>query len=158
MFNVRAYADDKATVTSLIEGVVRLRVPGKGDNEECIMQPGDRVAVSTENFKMIKTTSEVSPVTREERIEQTVSPIQQDIAEIMWVKNKLVFDGDSLDEMAKKLGRWYDKTVIVEDQGKSNQVFTGKFEGETYIQVLDLLKQTGGKLDYRIEKDTIYIK
>lgn len=43
-------------------------------------------------------------------------------------KNKLVFQNDPLEIIAKKMERWYNKTIIIENDNLRSEPFSGVFE------------------------------
>lgn len=158
IFNVRAYREEKKVATTLVEGKVKLQVENNNGQKEYTLKPGDKVEVviphPTENHNQNNTADPRINLVDYKK----VSDKEEDVLELMWIKNKLVFNADSLPEMIKKMERWYNKTIIIQNEALKDQLFTGVFEEKTCEQVLDILQKTGVKLDYKIEKDTIYLQ
>ncbi|RYY47036.1 MAG: DUF4974 domain-containing protein, partial [Chitinophagaceae bacterium] len=64
------------------------------------------------------------------------------IAETSWVENKLVFDDESFEEIAKKMERWYGVSIRFKNEKIKNEKITGVFEKETVWQALTALQET----------------
>lgn len=164
VFNVRAYPEEEKTVTSLMEGKVKLHVE-KGDKKnDYMLSPGDKVEVLNRNRQFDKKSmGAVTGGLKENDIAEFVdykkNAVDKNKAlETMWVENKLVFNGDSLTEAVKKMERWYNKTIVVENKNLDKQLFTGVFQERSCEQVLDLLQKTGVKFSYNVNNGIIYIK
>jgi transmembrane sensor len=74
-----------------------------------------------------------------------------DIREISWKENKLVFDDEEFGDIGKLLERWYGAKIIFEDNTLLKYRFTGFFENEDLIKVLDFLKESKN-FNYTIER------
>lgn len=161
VFNVRAYPEEKKITTSLVEGKVKLHVNGGKDKRYYTLNPGEKIEITNKYFKNIDNHVENgSP--QEELMEEVVDykkiPVENEkVPELMWIENKLVFNGDSLNNMVKKMERWYNRTIIIQNEKLKNQVFTGVFQEPTCEQVLDLLQETGVKFSYKVEEGIIYL-
>ena len=80
------------------------------------------------------------------------------VEDLLWIENKLVFNGDRFREVLHKLERWYNKTIIVQHNDLDKEVFTGQFEEKSCEELLDLLKKTGVAIQYESRNDTLFIK
>ncbi|MGE4586088.1 MAG: FecR family protein [Mangrovibacterium sp.] len=69
---------------------------------------------------------------------------------IAWKEGKLVFRNDSMEELARRISRWYNVDVEIRDKGLEAYTFRGVFEDDSLEEVLRLLKMTS-PIDYRIE-------
>ena len=74
----------------------------------------------------------------------------------MWVKNKLAFDEEPLEEIALKIERWYDVKVSIRDEQLKREPYTGSFELETLPEVLEALN-AGGDFRYTVNKKEVTI-
>ncbi|MDP4251322.1 MAG: DUF4974 domain-containing protein, partial [Bacteroidota bacterium] len=91
----------------------------------------------------------------------SVIPIPQNIpdsdkAETSWMYNKLVFDGDSFEELAVKMERWYNVRITFKTDRLFKYRFKGVFNNETVKQALDALQLTAG-FTYAIKDDEIVL-
>src|SRR5699024_6833472 len=82
----------------------------------------------------------------------------KDGVDFKWIDNQLVFNGDPLPAMLRKLSRWYNRVIILESNDLENEEFSGVFNESKCEQVLDILQKTGVKINYETIRDTIYVK
>jgi transmembrane sensor len=122
-FNVNGYTDEPATVTTLIEGSVRV--------SDQVLTPGEQAAFTPQ--RSIR-----------------VSTCDTSIA-MAWVNGRFSFHEVRLRELLRTLARWYD--VNVEFQGgseNSTRLFSGELgRSLTLMQVLRILTKT--HVHYRLE-------
>jgi hypothetical protein len=64
------------------------------------------------------------------------------IIETSWVENKLIFQDEPFDEIARQLERWYGVNIIFKTNHLKEERLTGSFKNETVLQALDALKFT----------------
>ena len=159
-FNVRSYANEKNTETSLIRGSVEITLRNNPD-KKFMLKPDDKLIVQNENFKAVpgKTAYEK----REDKpILLTWDKIKYEKSdssakETLWVKNKLSFDGESMEEIALKIERWYDVKVNITDNRLKKTEYTAVFNDESLEQVMEALQITG-KFRYAINKKDVTIR
>jgi len=125
-FSLSAYPSDKSTELILEEGRVLFRSPGMGLAME--VEPGQRI---TEKDGQV------------ERAE--VEPWKY----TAWKEGKLVFRNDSMEELARRISRWYNVDVEIRDEGLEEYKFRGVFEDDSLEEVLRLLRMTS-PIDYEI--------
>ncbi|MDR0766515.1 MAG: DUF4974 domain-containing protein [Odoribacteraceae bacterium] len=133
-FNVAAYPDDRATGVALATGSVEVRV---GDRVERL-SPGYRVEVDNE--------------TLETRVEKV------DVAAIAaWKDGVLRFDDIPLEELMRRLERWYDVPFDFRGERLERSLFSGGFRRyEPLERVLHVLGEVNDAV-FRVENDTIVI-
>ncbi len=152
-FNVRAYKNEIETETSLISGKVEVSVKSNPE-KKIILRPNEKLVVKRD------TPADSLPARKEEDLlivkNMYKDPVYQTSPEIMWMDNKLVFDGEKLEEVCKKLERWYNITIHIEDNELKDGVYTAVFDGETLQNVLTALQITD-PIDFSIEGDIIRI-
>ena len=66
-----------------------------------------------------------------------------------WTEGKLVFRGDNMVEVARRIERWYNVTVILSDEELEKYSFRATFEDDSLEEVLRLLGMTS-PIDYKI--------
>ena len=59
-----------------------------------------------------------------------------------WKNGLLIFDNTPMDEVVKKMERWFGIKIFVKDSTLLNNRFTGEFESESAIQVLEFMRIT----------------
>jgi len=121
-FNVMAYPEESKIETSLIDGIVEIQKSGKGGEAEIIykMKPTDMVIYSKNS---------------EEIFTKTIS----DDRYFSWKDGKLIFTADTMEEVIKKLSRWFNVEILIKDPELKDLTFTATFVHETLPQVMELL-------------------
>ncbi|MBS1605992.1 MAG: DUF4974 domain-containing protein [Bacteroidetes bacterium] len=158
-FNVRSYPEEKITETSLIRGAVEVTLKASADkrillkpNEKLIVS-NDSAAVSSDSLvvKDIHRTTAVMTLTQVHHLSKDSVP-----SEVLWTKNKLVFDGETLSEVALKLERWYGVKVVIQGEELKNTEFSGVFDDDNLTEVLYAL-QLSGDFKYVIKRNEVTI-
>jgi len=133
-FNVEAFPDAEEVNTTLVRGKVILEKEVDHKTTSITeMEPSERAVyqVKKQNLSLSKETN-----------------LEQYIA---WKDKKLVFLDDPIDEVAKKLERWYNVSVQIQGEELKKSHFTGTFTDETIERVLTLLS-VSSPIDYKISK------
>jgi len=118
-FNVSAYPDDYAVETTLVEGKVIL-YERKSNSEIKALTPGECLKFDTQKNSYSLETGNTLKYTA-------------------WKDGLLVFKNDNVEDIAKKLARWYNIDVEISNQKTIEYPFTATFTDETLPQVLELL-------------------
>lgn len=118
-FNVSAYPDDDAVETTLVEGKVIL-YERKNNSEKKALKPGESLKFDAKKNSYSLETGNTSKYTA-------------------WKDGLLVFKNDNVEDIAKKLERWYNIDVEITNQKIKEYPFTATFTDETLPQVLELL-------------------
>jgi transmembrane sensor len=156
-FNVRSYANDASTETSVIRGQVEVTVKNR-ENTKYYLKPNEKVivannvstpSVTTAPQDQTKPLVSIQPLTRYH--------IDSSIIETSWVENKLIFqENETFGEVALKMERWYGVHIRFDDPDVAKYRMYGSFTTETVKQALDALK-IGFNFNYKIIKDEITI-
>lgn len=119
-FDVKAYDDEPAVETTLLEGSVSVSL----SKNQTILKPGQQSVVGNATSAII---------VKQANIEKTVA----------WKNNHFVFDGESIQNIMQQLSRWYD--VDVTYQGDvSGKTLTGSMpRNEELAETLRKLEETG---------------
>jgi transmembrane sensor len=172
-FNVKSYNDEDVVETTLVNGSIS--ITGKVGNKK-IEKP--ILLKSNEQAKLIKSEGKFSledtnapaniedkPDTKENDVEMTASEIQPriNISEnidvekfFSWKDNKLVFRNEPLESLVRKLERWYNVSIKIQDPDLKKSRYTGTFENETIEQAIKALS-ISLPFKYKIEKNQIEI-
>ncbi len=70
---------------------------------------------------------------------------------ISWKDGILMFRDDSMGEVVKRLNRWFNVDIKLTGKELTDYVYTGTFENQSLIQILELLK-ISAPINYRINK------
>ncbi|WP_431217647.1 FecR family protein [Puia sp. P3] len=156
-FNVRSYPEEKVTETSLIRGAVEVTLKTNA-GKKVLLKPNEKLIVSNDSAT-IKHDSAKDTRKRPATMTLTqVHHLDRDsvAAEVLWTKNKLVFDGETLGQVARRLERWYGVTVTIQGDELKNIEFTGVFDDDNLTEVLYAL-QLSGNFKYEIKKNEVII-
>lgn len=118
-FNVSDYPDDDAVETTLVEGKVIL-YERKSNSEIKALTPGECLKFDAKKNIYTLETENTHKYTA-------------------WKDGLLVFKNDNVEDIAKKLARWYNIDVEISNQKTIEYPFTATFRDETLPQVLELL-------------------
>lgn len=131
-FNVVSYDDEQQSEVVLVEGKVELSSEKKGHMEkQGVLRPGQR-AVYREDIQKIEL---------------------EDVAVdkyIAWREGNLIFQDDKMEDVVKRLSRWFNVDIIINDPEIKNYIYKATFRNESLTQVLNLLK-ISAPIDYTIE-------
>jgi ferric-dicitrate binding protein FerR (iron transport regulator) len=145
-FNVRCYPGDSKTQTTVVRGQVKVE-DILGTRKAIIIKPNE-MATLTEKVPEGKETSQISSFTVNK-----VDPANL----VSWKDQMLVFAGESFEDLAIKMERWYNVRIKIDNEELKSERFSGKFvHNETVYQVLEAIKITT-PITFMVEKDTIII-
>ena len=138
-FNFRDYPTDAETIVTLYEGSVALH-DTKRNSEDQLLKPDERAILNKETGEMTIENCESKSATA-------------------WTNGKLIFEGETLWQIAKELERSYNVVIIITDEELAKMRFYGDFlrQEQTLKEVLDALAATG-KLHYKIEEKQVIIE
>jgi ferric-dicitrate binding protein FerR (iron transport regulator) len=126
IFNVSAYADDKYSSTVLAEGKVELIHSGTSlfSKEKLIITPGTK-ALFDQDKKVFS--------------EQKVNPEDY----LSWKNGYLIFESEKLEDILRKLGRYYNVDFKIADGRLGAETFSGRLDlKQSPAEVLDVISQT----------------
>jgi transmembrane sensor len=157
-FNVRSYLNEKNTETSLIRGSVEITLRNSPD-KKFTLKPNDKLVVPNEELAAIKSKSKDMIPGKEMVLSwEKINYRKADTlaVEALWIKNKLAFDRESLEEIALKIERWYDVKVTFTNENLKEAQYSGIFEDESLQQVMSALHDAG--VNYKINKKEVIIR
>ena len=131
-FNVRAYDDEKAMKTTLVEGAVKIT----SGNLTNVLKPGDQAVLNGEN-KM-----------------KVINDVDADL-ETAWKDGLFQFKDASIEEIMRQAALWYNLNISFEGE-IPKRYFTGKISRNVKAsEFLNMLNYTGVK--FRIEGGNIIV-
>lgn len=138
-FNVRAYKDEREVETSLIRGAVE--ITDKVNKElKILMKPNEKVTIQLDEKNLPDISREVRMLYKMEELKK--EEVSGMISETAWVQDKLVFNSAPLLEVVRKLEKWYNVSIRIENDALKEERFTGVFEKETINEALTALQLT----------------
>jgi transmembrane sensor len=143
-FNVRSYEDEENTETSLIHGSVEITLLKSPDHKKIILKPNEKLIVRNGDElidnDLVKTNEPLLTLAKIRFKKDSTA------METLWTQNTLAFDGDKLEEVARRIERWYDVKVKFENEEmKWNTTFTANFEDTDLQTVLEAFREAGLK-------------
>ncbi len=160
-FNVKSYAEDPTIETTLLRGSIEVVRQNDKNAPRIILRPHEKLVFNKmdSSLKGPKTQSiQHGPISQTGISVTTVPADRPDstMKETSWVYNKLIFDGDSFQELAEKMERWYNVQITIKNEKLSQMRLKGSFEKETIREALDALKLTA-PFEYSISGNAIEI-
>jgi len=128
-FNVEAYLSDSVTAVTLIRGKVSVTM---SDHRNEQLEPNQRLILNS-NLN-------------------SYHVIQTDAHWGMWKDGILAFRDESLEDVFKRIGRTYNVDIKVKDPVVARQIYRATFEGESFDEILRLLKISAPIRYKRIER------
>lgn len=133
-FNVNAYTDEATVKTTLLEGRVRVSVPG-GSNER-IIEPGEQAGVNSKGNISVLPNADVEEA-------------------VAWKNGRFQFRSTDIRTILRQLSRWYDVDVVY--KGDVNLHFTGQLSrSESVFNIFKKLELTGA-VHFKVEDKTIIV-
>lgn len=124
-FNVDAYADNPSIHIALLEGRVMLHHQTDKQHESRMeLLPNQVATLNLDNNTLSKT---------------NVDDLYKYTA---WTNGRIVFFGDPIQTIVKKLEKWYNVEIVISDKRLEDYSFTGTFIDESLEQILSILSLT----------------
>ncbi len=126
IFNVSAYSDDKTSSAVLASGKIELQYASKSllGKSKIEMSPEIMVTYDPESKEIIEKKVSVSQYTS-------------------WKDGFFILEKARMDEIIKKLSRYYNVDIILSDGEIANETFSGYLDlKKTALQVLEVINQT----------------
>lgn len=154
-FNVQAYRNENKIEATLISGKVLVKIDGKPD-QDIILEPKEKITVTNEERRFANNKVVLPKELSYEVKGVTEIPSIEAVAEVAWLQDKLAFQNEAFDELAKKMERRFNIHIIFKDSLLGKERLSGVFENESIQKALDLLQMTT-TFHYRITGDTAYL-
>ena len=158
-FTVKSYPQDATIEATLLKGAIEIYRKDNPNTPRVILK-------ANEKFVFNKHLPETTPADHALHAPSvppppdiSINPIRANVpdsekVETAWLYNRLVFNGDSFKELAEKMERWYNVTIIFEDEELNKYRFGGAFVNETVEQALNALQLTAN-FTYKIKGNEI---
>lgn len=139
-FNLMAYDDEPIFETTLIDGSVQVEIEGEErDKQQVTLTPGRQAKFDIASGSV--------DVVRVNTAKYTA-----------WKDNLLIFDYETIEQISRKLSRWYDVEIEVDSEELGRTAFFGKLPKHSDVtEILDLMKQIH-PFEYEIEDGNIILK
>lgn len=163
-FNVKSYAEDKTVETTLYRGAVKVFRSEESELKAIHLRPNEKLILpkelttapeATPEDQLQAPVKEISPRFTIAKIDSTKKESER--FETAWIYSRLEFRGDSFEQLAKKLERWYNVSIFFNDEKAKQLNFNGSFENETVSEAFAALK-LAVPFSYSIKGHDIYIE
>ncbi|MCX2452244.1 FecR family protein [Pedobacter sp. PLR] len=136
-FNVNAYSDEASTITTLIEGSVKVSATFLNNklSKDLILQPNEQSILSQKDVQVISVDAGSA---------------------IAWKNGLFLLEDEGLESIMRRISRWYDVEVVYKDVDKTIQFGGSVSRYENVAQVLDKLELAGG-VHFKIEGRRIIV-
>jgi len=149
-FNVKSYANDMVSETSLIRGRIEL-TPVSNPDHKIILKPSEKLTIPNKEKYDANENNTLITLSTFHKAKNDSLP-----SEAQWLENKLVFDDECFDEVAKKMERWYSVSISFKNDQLKQKKFSGKFTKESLTTALEALKATSN-FNFLIDNDKVVI-
>lgn len=146
-FNVKCYAKDLKTQTTVVRGLVQ--VISKGENQlKTLIKPNEMLTIRANQGENVKV----------ETLQTTVLSTLETKNIISWKDQMLTFTGETFDDLTLKMERWFNVVIVIKDEQLKTERFRGRFShNENVFEVLEAIKVTT-PIAYKVENDTIFVR
>jgi ferric-dicitrate binding protein FerR (iron transport regulator) len=142
-FNIKAYKDETAIYTTLVEGKVSVTFEPTTNNQQPttrILAPSQQSVVDINNKNI-----EVANINARN--------------EVAWVNGEFILQRKNLKEIMKVLSRWYDMEVTFANKELEDVRFVGVLgKDQNIVDILNTIKSFGVINDYEINNKKVILK
>ncbi|MCW3804471.1 FecR family protein [Plebeiibacterium marinum] len=143
-FNVRAYKEDEAIVTSLVEGKVKLEHASEKIADNIYLNPNHKATFYKNKSKgnnrprlIIRPNVDLSP-------------------NIAWKNNQLILNKERLEDLSVDLERMYDCKIHFNSEEIKSYMFSGTITDMGLNEILDVIKLST-PVNYEVKGKDVYI-
>jgi len=134
VFNISSYADDATVRTTLLEGSVMVR----GQHKDTQMLKPNQQAVNTGS-----------------KIQ--VAEVEAQLV-VDWKEGFFIFNQESLEQLMKRVSRWYNVEVQYENQALKKESISGTISKYKQLSSLLLVLEKSGIAEFQLDKHILTIK
>lgn len=143
-FNINSYPDESAIKTTLVEGSIKVSLPGTsqlskslhGSRTE-ILKPGQQAVVSDDLLKVNYTD-----------LERATD----------WKNGDFIFESEPLDMLMRRVSKWYNVKISYAKNVDQREEFTGKVSRKKNISELLKALQSAGQIKFTIDNQHVLIE
>lgn len=158
VFNVKSYANETTSQTTLLKGRVQVLLKNQ-ENQEIYLSPNEKITVrNTAKNKPLHSTNNHSQLNTDTLplfVKTDLIAADSVGYETAWKNERLVFRQESFEEIVSVLERWYNVKITVQRIPENNK-FRGTFNNDNLEDVLKAFQASVG-IKYKIEKDSVTI-
>lgn len=133
-FNLSSYENDSEFKLTLVKGNVTIL--NSNNNTETVVTPMEEIIIpDRESIKQHKQQADIHVSTA-------------------WKEGFLLFDNTPMEQVIKRMERWYGVSFIIKDSSILNNNFTAEFKSESLSQVLDFIRKSSF-IGYKIDETMV---
>lgn len=164
-FNVKSYPEDKTVVTTLYRGSVKVFRHDQTEKQAIQLRPNEKLILPKDarivegsaprkivSDTLLKTAPSIPTIAAIDSAKK-----ENERLETAWVYNRLEFERDNFEELARKMERWYNIKIEFTDEKVKQLAFHGSFETETVDQAFRVLKEAIPDFNYEIKNQVVII-
>lgn len=161
-FNVKSYPEDETVETTLYRGLVQVSRQEDITAMPIELKPNEKLILPKQAAKEeVKLSEEKIPFAKQLPASSIITHIdstkkESERFETAWLYSRLEFRGDSFEELAHKLERWYNVTIVFTDERVKQLNVTGSLESETVEQAFVALK-VAFPINYKINNNEVLV-
>jgi len=163
-FNLKSYPQESTVEAVLLRGMLEVTNTTNPNAPKVILRPHEKVVFNKQQKQISKTEDHETGAASFSLIpskQKGVLTIPKNIAdsallETSWVYNKLVFEGETFEESAMKMERWFGVTIEFKSEKVKKYKLGGSFSNQSIQQAMEALKLVA-PFDYKIGKNKVEI-
>lgn len=133
-FNLSSYENDSEFKLTLVKGNVTIL--NSNNNTETVVTPMEEIVIPDRaSIRQHKQQADIHVSTA-------------------WKEGFLLFDNTPMEQVVKRMERWYGVSFIIKDSSILNNNFTAEFKSESLSQVLDFIRKSSF-IGYKIDETTV---
>jgi transmembrane sensor len=157
-FNVKAYNGEQFVETTLIRGKVEI-LNENAPATHIVMYPNQKITINTIKNTAKKILLINKATVKDSMIVSTPASValpDTAIDETAWLSNRLSFKQKSFEEIAVQLERWYNVSIVFDNNKYTRKKFTGTFKNQAINEVIHAFQYTE-PFHYSITNNQIHI-
>lgn len=137
-YNISAYPDDPETKVEVASGKVAVSLKGNPQTTAHVLTAGKGLQYSTFTDEFISASADPSAIGA-------------------WQNNELIFNFDRLEDIVRKLERYYGVHITIRNKVLRGKRFELKIKNQSLSAILKLLSISGGNFSYKIDGKQVTI-
>ena len=146
-FDVKAYREDAQVSATLISGKIQV-IMNEDPEKKILLSPHEKLTI----MNVVRNKEQAGDTVKESELRYQVQFLVQ--AETDWVNNKMVFNDESFDEVARQMERRYGVHIEFGNAMLKREHVSGIFEKESLSQAFEILKMTT-RFNYQIDSNVV---
>jgi ferric-dicitrate binding protein FerR (iron transport regulator) len=146
-FNVKAYKAEPTIEATLVHGLIEVTKTNQPEASKILLHPHEKLIFDKKanEQSVIKPgmNAAESAIAQDKPINPsiTITPLSKTLAdsaliETSWVYNRLSFEEEKFEDLAKKIERWFNVEITINNNKIRSYRTTGSFENETVDEAL----------------------